>query len=57
MLYFFGTSLILRHLTAVRQSEELEERASVVFHVEKFYKSFGVLSFGFMQNIFENINN
>ncbi len=39
-MYFFGTSLILHHLTAVQQSEEIEERVSGVFHVEKLQKKF-----------------
>lgn len=39
-MYFFGTSLILHHLNAVQQSEEIEERVSGVFHVESYKKSF-----------------
>ncbi len=36
MLYIFGTSLILHHLTTVQQSEDLEECVRGVFQVLSF---------------------
>ncbi len=40
MLYMFGTSLILHHLTTVQQSEDLEECVRGVFHVEELNQKF-----------------